>query len=330
MNNYVENRLNCSISKKALDSEECFNSFIERFRFEQWTLDGVDFVVSFPRSFARANDFQKILDTAKSTLKMNCCFYLKSSYSVKENELLSQHIPFIIEDRLIYLPFMYTCIEETAHKFVENQSKREYEPINKLGMRAQQILCYALTLGRGVYPITYLTKTLNIPHTSFARAFDQIERLYLNITKYDNQRKFIDLSDLDEKDLLNLISKFQSPIVRQFFTNKFVSELPLASFSAMAYLDKEFKYNRYNISAILKEDNNPLIQGQIRQNNLPYNLQKFDKQNIIQEMEYIVPFADNKCIDPFTIISTLKGRELDVPQIKESVLRLIHKYFFKN
>lgn len=330
MENYVESRLHLKIIKEKCEDYNFVKEHEDRFIFELWTIYNTKFVVCYPRVFTRSNEFIKLKEEIYKETKMNTCFYMKSSYSLKDNELIFQNIPFIVEDRIIYLPLLFVSIEEAGHRFVEFQSHKDYEPIDKLGMKAQQILCACLTLGRGVYPISLIMKEFNIPHTSFARAFDQIERLYMNITKYDNQRKFIDLTMLDEKGVMQLISKFSSPVTRQFFTDRYFDNLPLSSFSAMAYLDKQFSYNKYNISAVLKEDNTPLIENSIKQKSLPYNLQNFKTKNIIQEMEYIVPFKDKKCIDPFSIIATLKGRELDVPQIKESVLRLIHMYFFKD
>ncbi len=135
----------------------------------------------------------------------------KITFRQKE-ALLREKIPFVVEGKQIYLPFLAVYLQERCD--AEKQPRKEILP------SAQMLLLYFIYHGAKDLPTSQAAKDLKLTPTSISRASRQLEELNLIQTKKVGVQKFL-LSDRSPKELFQTAkSSLADPVKRTVYIPK--------------------------------------------------------------------------------------------------------------
>lgn len=112
--------------------------------------------------------------------------HLRNSSSYQRRTMIDFGIPFVVEDRQVYLPFLAICL----------QKETDRQPMNERSFSPSSQLLFLLSLyeGQDCLPMVGLSKRVSLSTMSISRAFAQLEDLSLAKLEQDGVRKSIRFS----------------------------------------------------------------------------------------------------------------------------------------
>lgn len=184
-----------------------------RYRLQEVSLDGRKAVFVYPKTELDSvnvvkKHFEKIqkLVGATAILVPNHLTYRQKEY------LLRDKIPFIVEGKQIYLPFMAVYLQE--------RGDAELQETEFLLPSAQLLLLYYIYRGCGELMTSDVTDVLSFTPTSISRASKQLERLNLVRTEKRGVQKVM-YTDKTPRKLFELAKNYlMNPIKRIVYVSK--------------------------------------------------------------------------------------------------------------
>lgn len=205
------------------------NFIYARYEIKKVTLDGKAAVFVYPKDeLESVNVVKKHIDRisraegAPAVLILDHLTYRQKEY------LLRDHIPFVVDGKQIYLPFMAVYLQE--------RGDREQIERTALLPSAQLLLLYFIYQGCGELMTSKAAEGLGFTSTSISRASRQLEELGLIQMEKRGVQKVI-LTDKTPKELYDQAKgSLTSPVKRKIFVPKkeIGEKLPLSSYSALS------------------------------------------------------------------------------------------------
>lgn len=162
----------------------CYANFIEsKYRIRKVTLDGVNALFVYPRNeLDNVSLIKKHIEKIRSENDYPIVFVLKKMSSRLRDSFIKEHIPFIVDGRQIYLPFMAVYLQE---KF-DREKNIVDEPLLP---SAQVLLLYFIYQGCGELLTSVAANKLGFTPTSISRASTQlVEKGIIKIKKLGVQK----------------------------------------------------------------------------------------------------------------------------------------------
>ncbi len=170
------------------------NFILTRYDLKTVTLDGHNVIFIYPKvDLEEISKLKKHINVIRENNNYPIVLILKElTYRMKEY-LIRERIPFIVDNKQIYLPFMGMYLQE----------KCDSEKLgDKLLPSAQMLLLYFIYGGSKELSTIKASRDLDLTPTSISRASRQLEELGLLKTKKSGVNKLL-LSDDSPKELFN-------------------------------------------------------------------------------------------------------------------------------
>lgn len=211
--NFLEQTLGIHISYRGEDLKSFPNYIHSRYQIRKVLLDKQEVFFVYPKGELDPVDaikkhFVKIESTGsgKAVLILGHLTYRQKQY------LLRDKIPFIVDGKQIYLPFMGIYLQERS-----DGEKKERE---KLLPSAQLLLLYYIYNGCGEMVTSGACVPLSLTSTSISRASRQLEDLQLIETEKRGIQKVM-LSDKSPEELFNAAKDSMcNPVKRTIYVSK--------------------------------------------------------------------------------------------------------------
>ena len=127
----------------------------------------------------------------------------------RKQNLLKNKIPFILKDKMVYLPFMATLLT--------NEQCEENTKIEKLTLPAQLLFIWILYQNINKFYINEALETIHVSNMTLTRVYRQLCATKL-FEEHKNSRKIYLTTHLNKLDLFNQMKPYlQSPIKKQGF-----------------------------------------------------------------------------------------------------------------
>ena len=205
------------------------NYIVARYKIQKVTLDGKAALFVYPKEELDSIDavkkhlerVQKIVGTP-AVLVLDHLTYRQKQY------LLRDHIPFVVEEKQIYLPFMAVYLQERGDG--ERQEKTSMLP------SAQLLLLYYIYHGCGELLTSEACQNLGFTATSVSRASRQLEEMGLVQAEKRGVQKVL-YSDKTPKALFTETKdKMESPVKRTIYVPRaeINDQLLLGGYSALS------------------------------------------------------------------------------------------------
>lgn len=200
-----------------------------RYRLQEVSLDGRKAVFVYPKTeLDSVNAVKKHLERIQKTMGASAVLVPAHLTYRQKEYLLRDHIPFIVEGRQIYLPFMAVYLQERG----------DGEKAETMAMlpSAQLLLLHYIYRGCGELLTSDAAETLSFTPTSISRASRQLEDLGLIQTEKRGVQKVI-YSDKEPQELFEAAKSYlMNPVKRTIYVpkTKIKDRLLVSGYSALS------------------------------------------------------------------------------------------------
>lgn len=211
---YLKKILNVDVTYAKWGEEGSLPYFLsERYKFEVASINGLKTLFVYPLGEVEAiSSVKKHLSLIGSKIDFPVVLVLTWCTSRQRKTLIENHMPFIVEDSQIYLPFMGVLLHERFK--TQQQVTKQFSP------SAQQVLFLYIYLKKRELRMKEAAIPLSLSPMSISRAFKELEAFGLFKTRKDGVEKVL-FSDLEGKGLYEKAFPFlRSPVRKKGFCEK--------------------------------------------------------------------------------------------------------------
>ena len=283
---YLNKVLGIEVTYENVDFKHLPNFIVTRYRLQMASMNGKKVIFLYPKTeLEQIVVLKKHIARIQKNENMPVVLVLKEIISRQKEYLIRERIPFIVEERQIYLPFMALYLQQRCN--AERKPREEILP------SAQMLLLHFIYGGAKEMSTSRAAKDLKLTPTSISRASKQLEEMgMLHIKKVGVQRI------LQSEDSPKMLFKkagdiLQNPVKRTIYIPKELvkTELLESGYSALAEYSM---LNKPNIKCYATERisqwkdvmTNSLqdSQVQVAVEMWRYNPQKLSTRNTVDEL----------------------------------------------
>ena len=210
---YLESVLGIKVTYIDSELSALPNYILSRYRLQKASLDGIKVIFAHPREeLGTISAVKKHLSRIEENANENVVLVLdRITYRQKEY-LLRERIPFVVEGKQIYLPFMAVYLQERCDS---------EKPVNEDTLPSSQLmLLYFIYHGCGELTTSEVGKALAFTATSISRACRQLESFGLIKTVKRGVQKII-YSDKEPQTLFESSRAYLlNPVKRTIYVSK--------------------------------------------------------------------------------------------------------------
>lgn len=283
---YLNKVLGIEVTYENVEFTHLPNFIVTRYRLQMASMNGKKVIFLYPKTeLEQIVVLKKHIARIQKNENMPIVLVLKEITSRQKEYLIRERIPFIVEERQIYLPFMALYLQQRCN------AKRK--PREEILPSAQMLLLHFIYGGAKEMSTSRAAKDLKLTPTSISRASKQLEEMgMLHIKKVGVQRI------LQSEDSPKMLFKkagdiLQNPVKRTIYIPKELvkTELLESGYSALAEYSM---LNKPNIKCYATERisqwkdvmTNSLqdSQVQVAVEMWRYNPQKLSTRNTVDEL----------------------------------------------
>ena len=226
---YLNKVLGIKVTYEDVEFKHLPNFIVMRYRLQMASMNGKKAIFLYPKTeLEQIGVLKKHIARIQKSENLPVVLVMKEIISRQKEYLIREKIPFVVEGRQIYLPFMALYLQERCN--AEREQREEMCP------SAQMLLLHFIYGGAQELSTSQAAKDLELTPTSISRASKQLEEMgLLHIKKRGIQR--ILKSEESPKILFQKAGdKLLNPIKRTVYIPKeFVGTALLESgYSALA------------------------------------------------------------------------------------------------
>lgn len=207
---YLRMLLGIKVEYKDVGNLHLPNFLVSRYHIRKAMLDGVEVFFLYPTTeLETVGTLKKRITRVQKVENIPVVLVLKQLTYRQKGYLLREKIPFIVEGKQVYLPFMAVYLQERG----------DAEKIEKTALlpASQMVLLYFIYHGSGKQIMSCIVTDLGLTSTSVSRAVRQLEELGLLRTEKDGVQKIL-YSELCAAELFQkACDNFQNPVKRTVY-----------------------------------------------------------------------------------------------------------------
>ena len=259
--------------------------------------------------------FKKQLSIIREIENVPIFLQLNAISSFRKRNLLENKIPFILKDKMAYLPFMTTYLTNTQY---------EDKSIEKISLATQLLFTWILYQNTNKYYVSDAVKSLGFSNMTLTRSYRQLSTTQL-FEEHKDGRKIFLTTNLSKVDLFNKMRPYlQSP----FYTQGYILKKEITKDMIPA---GEFAFSQYTYINPPKLKTYAIEKKHSKNIKLQRECYSYDEQVELQIWKYNpLLFSPNpKNIDVISLILSLLGKEDERLDIEiENLLKKTFKETF--
>lgn len=273
---------------------------------------GVDCLLAKPKDTTNLVTLRKQRMQLKKHAGLECVLYYEKTSPYIKQKMIEEGIPFIIENKEVYLPFLGIALS--------NKNERVLPKTHKISFNTQRLLLTALYDRWDTINVSEAAKKLEVSKMAISRSFDQIQAIELPlIRETEKERLFV----REKKGLWDMIMPYlRNPVLREYRVDEFLhgKNYPLGGMSALSQYSmlSDNEYPTYAITEQQEKKLNPHSFIQVPENEQPLIL--------LHVMQYTVRYPNSMAIDPITAYLALNEAQKQDPRIKMALNKILEEY----
>ena len=259
--------------------------------------------------------FKKQLSIIREIENVPIFLQLNAISSFRKRNLLENKIPFILKDKMAYLPFMTTYLTNTQY---------EDKSIEKISLATQLLFTWILYQNTNKYYVSDAVKSLGFSNMTLTRAFRQLCATQL-LEEHKDGRKIFLTTNLSKVDLFNKMKAYLQPT---FYSQGYILKKEITKDMILA---GEFAFSQHTHLNPPKLKTYAIEKKHSKNIKLQRECYSYDEQVELQIWKYNpLLFSPNpKNIDVISLILSLLGKEDERLDIEiENLLKKIFKETF--
>lgn len=226
---YLEKVLRIKVAYEEAMVQHLPNFINTRYRLQIVSLDGKKVVFAYPKTeLEQIETLKKHIVRIQQNENLPVVLMPEQITSRQREYLIREKIPFVVEGKQIYLPFMAVYLQErcSAEKFL----REEILP------SAQMLFLHFIYNGARELTTSQAAKHLNLTPTSLSRASKQLVELGLLQTKKVGVQKILFAEGTPREVFQNAEKQLMNPVKRIVYVSKesMGTELLRSGYSALA------------------------------------------------------------------------------------------------
>lgn len=280
--------------------------------FKKASTQNVEWIIAIPKEQINLTKLRKQHRQIEKLLDMHCVVYLKNTNIYSKKTMIAEGIPFVIENRDIYLPFLGILLNA--------DSERNIKPVQKLSFLTQKIIITAFYEDWQEINVTKTAERIDITKMSASRCFDEIEFFEMPILGMKGKSRVINIPD-NKKELWERIKGImRNPVVSIFNVKDDLKLSVRGGMSALADYSM-IEDNVYPTYIISKKDLKDVgIQ------NKQISVKSDVPGCVVLEVGYFIPFKDGRNMDPLSLMLSLTEEELSDERVKKQVSVMLEEF----
>lgn len=259
--------------------------------------------------------FKKQLSIIREIENVPIFLQLNAISSFRKRNLLENKIPFILKDKMAYLPFMTTYLTNTQY---------EDKSIEKISLATQLLFTWILYQNTNKYYVSDAVKSLGFSNMTLTRAYRQLCTTELFKEHKDGRKIFLTTS-LSKVDLFNKMKAYLQPT---FYSQGYILKKEITKDMILA---GEFSFSQHTHLNPPKLKTYAIEKKHSKNIRLQRECYSYDEQVELQIWKYnpLIFSPNPKNIDVISLILSLLGKEDERLDIEiENLLKKIFKETF--
>ena len=259
--------------------------------------------------------FKKQLSIIREIENVPIFLQLNAISSFRKRNLLENKIPFILKDKMAYLPFMTTYLTNTQY---------EDKSIEKISLATQLLFTWILYQNTNKYYVSDAVKSLGFSNMTLTRAYRQLCATEL-FKEHKDGRKIFLTTKLSKVELFNKMKAYLQPT---FYSQGYILKKEITKDMIPA---GEFAFSQYTYINPPNLKTYAIEKKHVKNIKLQRECYSYDEQVELQIWKYNpLLFSQNKKdIDDISLILSLLGNEDERLDIEiENLLKKIFKETF--
>ena len=274
--------------------------------------DGIEWIIAQPKNNVRLNALRHDQKQIEKIVGMNCALYFTKLNHYTKEMLLSEGIPFIVEGKQMYLPFMGMLLA--------NNNERKLKPVHTISFLTQKLLLCALYEKWNQMNVTRIAEKLNVTKMSVTRCLDEIEYLDLDILNVSGKTRKISVGENTKNVWESIKPILRNPVITRF---QLVDDICLENKAGMSALCEYslLSDNGYPTYAITKKELNDTNIKSYRQISIGEEI-----GCEVLEVGYFIDFKGKKIQDPLSVIMCLSEADMEDERVQMCIDEMLEEY----
>lgn len=205
------------------------NFISTRYHLRVISLEGKKAIFLYPKAeLEQIRTLKKHIDKIQTKENLPVVLILNKLTFRQREYLIREKIPFVVDGKQIYLPFLATYLQERYN--AEKQPREEILP------SAQMLFLRFLYLGAQELPMNQAAKDLNLTSMSISRASTQLVEMKLLNVRRDGIQKILFSNETPESLFQKAKGKLLNPVKRTIYVTEGLidTELLKSGYSALS------------------------------------------------------------------------------------------------
>ena len=313
MKEFIEKSIGMEVDIKDIDYNGRLPMiYSSLYDFKIASMHNIEWLIAIPKEKINLAQLRKNHRQIEKLLDMRCALYIKNTSTYSKNAMIADGIPFIVEDKEIYLPFLGILLNSTR--------ERTIKPVQRISFLTQKMILTAIYERWNEVTVTKAAEQLDITKMSASRCFDEIDFFDMPILGTKGKSRVINVPD-DVKELWSSIEVYmRNPVINIFYINDNLNLPVFGGMSALAEYSM-LSDNKYPTYVVAKKD----IKDLALKDRL-VDIKKDEPSCIIQEVGYVVSFGKGDVIDPLSLLLSLSDDEKKDERIEISIREMLEEY----
>lgn len=313
MKEFIEKSIGMEVDIKDVDCNGKLPMiYFSLYDFKIASMHNIKWLIAIPKEKINLAQLRKNHRQIEKLLDMRCALYIKNTSTYSKNAMIADGIPFIVEDKEIYLPFLGILLNSAR--------ERTIKPVQRISFLTQKMILTSIYEKWNGITVTKAAEQLDITKMSASRCFDEIDFFDMPILGTKGKSRVINVPE-DIKELWSSIEVYmRNPVLNIFYIN---DNLKLPVFGGMSALAEYsmISDNKYPTYVVAKKD----IKDLALKDRL-VDINKDEPGCIIQEVGYVVSFGKGDAIDPLSLLLSLSDNEKADERIEISIREMLEEY----
>ena len=313
MKEFIEKSIGMEVDIKDIDYNGRLPMiYSSLYDFKIASMHNIEWLIAIPKEKINLAQLRKNHRQIEKLLDMRCALYIKNTSTYSKNAMIADGIPFIVEDKEIYLPFLGILLNSAR--------ERTIKPVQRISFLTQKMILTAIYERWNEVTVTKAAEQLDITKMSASRCFDEIDFFDMPILGTKGKSRVINVPD-DVKELWSSIEVYmRNPVINIFYINDNLNLPVFGGMSALAEYSM-ISDNKYPTYVVAKKD----IKDLALKDRL-VDIKKDEPSCIIQEVGYVVSFGKGDAIDPLSLLLSLSDDEKKDERIEISIREMLEEY----
>lgn len=314
MKEFLESVLRQNVS---MQETHCFDDKLPlilqgRYNFYKMKTNGLPWMAIQPKQDVGLVMLRKDRTKIEKMSGLNCALFLSAASFYMKEKMLEEGIPFVLEKRQVYLPFIGILLS--------NVNEREIAPVHLISYLTQKLIFVAIYEKWEQVIVSEAAKKLNVSKMSVSRCFDEIEYLNVNIMEMKGKSRAITVPADIKKLWDDMQSILRSPVVTRYELQEDIRLGKKAGISALCEYSL-LSDNDYPTYAITKKEINSVGVQKMKQAHPEEKI-----GCVVLELGYFINFENKELEDPMSVALSLTDAEKWDERVNISVHEMLEDY----